>query len=94
MSKELTSNTEFYEIELFSLFLVTFFISIRFKTDDQERSEKGLINKNGETSVVGAYSINYPNGLRQTTMYVADKNGYHPQVQLRFSNVLKSLVGK
>lgn len=44
--------------------------------------------------MVGAYMINYPNGLRQTTMYVADKNGYHPQVQIRFSNALKSLVEK
>lgn len=64
----------------------------RYKTDDYEHSQRGLV-KNGELSVVGAYTINHPNGLTQTTMYVADKNGYRPQIQLRFSNLLKSAVG-
>lgn len=48
---------------------------------------------NGELSVVGAYSVNHPDGITQTTMYVADKRGYRPLVKLRYNQLLKSAVG-
>lgn len=48
---------------------------------------------NGELSVVGAYTIDHGDGVTQTTMYVADKRGYRPQVKLRFNSLLKSAVG-
>lgn len=47
-----------------------------------------------ELSIVGAYSVNHPEGYTQTTMYVADKDGFKPQISVRFdSNLLKSAVG-
>lgn len=48
---------------------------------------------NGENSVVGAYTVHHPDGIIQTTMYVADKKGYRPLVQLRYKALLKSAVG-
>lgn len=64
----------------------------RYKTDSHEHEQKGMF-VNNELTVVGAYSVDLPGGYKQTTMYVADKNGYRPQVQLRFSNLLKSAIG-
>lgn len=71
---------------------IWYFPFCRVKTEDFEHTQKGMVVK-GELSVVGAYTIHHPNGVTQTTMYVADKRGYRPQVQLRFSNLLKSAVG-
>lgn len=48
---------------------------------------------NGELSVVGAYTVRHPEGITQTTMYVADKRGFRPTVQLRYKSLLKSAVG-
>lgn len=66
----------------------------RYKTDSHEHEQKGVV-RNGELSVVGAYSVKSPDGYTQTTMYVADKDGFRPQVQLRFAdlNLLKSAIG-
>lgn len=72
--------------------LIIYLLFYSYKTDKYEHAQKGVIVK-GELSVVGAYTVQHPNGLVQTTMYVADKNGYRPQVQLRFSDLLKSAVG-
>lgn len=78
----------------FFFFFGLFVICHRYKTDSHEHEQKGVV-RNGELSVVGAYSVKLPDGYTQTTMYVADKNGYRPQVQLRFAdiNLLKSAIG-
>lgn len=45
--------------------------------------------------VMGAYSINHPDGSKSMTVYTADKNGYRPQVKFLYKNLLlKSAVGK
>lgn len=64
----------------------------RVKTEDFQHTQKGMV-VNGELSVVGAYTIDHGDGVTQTTMYVADKRGYRPQVKLRFNSLLKSAVG-
>ncbi|XP_055318523.1 uncharacterized protein LOC129576823 isoform X2 [Sitodiplosis mosellana] len=63
-----------------------------YKTDNQEHYQKGML-VNGDLSVVGAYSVKHPDGITQTTMYVADKRGYRPLVKLRYNALLKSAVG-
>lgn len=67
--------------------------AIRYKTDSQEHAQRGIL-KNNELSIVGAYTVYHPEGYVQMTMYVADKDGFKPQITTRFdSNLLKSAVG-